>query len=249
MKVPGEVSDASGLTGRAVTLSAGSRRLDAFLAEPGDAPGPGLVVIHEAFGLNDHIRDVSQRFAGIGFHVIAPNLYAPSSGPPADRDGMLAAMFGLDDAGAIAAIVAAATFLRGRPGVNGRIGCIGFCSGARYAFLAACRSNAFQAVASCWPGFLHQATWDERVTPARPVPPAELAGDVKCPLFLVGGAEDSNPAPADLEVLTSRLPPTAEVKIYPDAGHAFFADYRPTYRAPAAFRLWDDLRAFFGRHL
>lgn len=73
-----------------------------------------------------------------------------------------------------------------------------------------------------------------------------------CPLMLVVGAEDSNPSPDDAEVLRQRLEAAGkqfEIEVYEDAGHAFFADYRPNYHEPSAFRLWERMTGFFAEKL
>jgi carboxymethylenebutenolidase len=73
-----------------------------------------------------------------------------------------------------------------------------------------------------------------------------------CPLYVVCGAEDQNPSPADAGELRKRLAAARkkfEVEIFKDAGHAFFADYRPSYREKSAFDLWPKMVAFFRTHL
>jgi carboxymethylenebutenolidase len=97
-----------------------------------------------------------------------------------------------------------------------------------------------------------RASPDNEITPQRPMPVIDLVEGVSCPIFIVGGQEDQNPSPGDLEALQRRLEAggkDATVKVYPEAGHAFFADYRPTYREPAAFQLWDDVVDFFAKRL
>jgi carboxymethylenebutenolidase len=96
------------------------------------------------------------------------------------------------------------------------------------------------------------ATFDERSTPARPTPPLELARSLHCPLFAAIGAEDHNPSVelgARLREETSMTQQEVHVELYEGAGHAFFADYRPTYRAAPAAQLWRDVVPFLERHL
>ena len=83
-------------------------------------------------------------------------------------------------------------------------------------------------------------------------PIADLVPRLCCPLYLVGGEEDANPSPAQLESLSQRLRQAAKtfiVDIFKKAGHAFFADYRPSYRENAAFELWPKMASFFEKHL
>ena len=108
------------------------------------------------------------------------------------------------------------------------------------------------AAVDCWGGFIDRAAPEERSTPARPTPPLELADKLKCPLLAAVGAEDQNPSPelgAQLLERASASGQEVKVDIYEDAGHAFFADYRPNYRPAAAAKLWDEIVPFLARHL
>ena len=133
-----------------------------------------------------------------------------------------------------------------------RIGCIGFCMGGRYTLLFACAGTGLSAAVDCWGGFIDKATLEERSTPTRPTPPLELAEHLSCPLLAAVGAEDGNPSPELGEQLRERAARSGQqvsVDIYDDAGHAFFADYRPTYRPAAAAALWARIVPFFAMHL
>ena len=80
----------------------------------------------------------------------------------------------------------------------------------------------------------------------------ELARDPHCPLFAVFGADDSNPSPADAELLRDQLESSGkpfQLEVFDKAGHAFFADYRPSYHEVAAFALWSKVTSFFDAHL
>ena len=130
--------------------------------------------------------------------------------------------------------------------------CIGFCSGGRQTLLFACSSVAADAAVPCWGGFIEKATPDEETTDNRPVKIIDLAGNAYCPLYVVGGAEDQNPSPEVLAELARRLDATgkdATVEIFEGAGHAFLADYRPSYAEPQAHDLWGKVIAFFHKHL
>jgi carboxymethylenebutenolidase len=129
---------------------------------------------------------------------------------------------------------------------------IGFCSGGRQTRLFASRSDVPTAAVDCWGGFITRATFEEAATAERPVPPAELAGDGACPLFLAVGEDDDNPAPADVEAAAERARAAGRdvtMRRYPDAGHAFFADYRDSYAPAAAAALWEDVGHFLAAHL
>jgi carboxymethylenebutenolidase len=253
--VPGLVTDPSRIKGGVIALPSGGGQIAAYLATP-NQPGsyPGIVVIQEAFGLVDHICDVARRFANIGYNACAPALYWRRGGPtnPDDINTVFPVMFGLPDSEAVQDLEAAAAYLRALPGATGKIGAIGFCSGGRHTLLFACSSNKVDAAVDCWGGFIQRATPDAETTAARPKAPLDMVGQLHCPLFGVFGEEDQNP-PVALEAELKKRATAAHkdvtTKVYKGAGHAFLADYRPSYREPAAKELWADATAFFGKHL
>jgi carboxymethylenebutenolidase len=252
--VPGAVSDASSLVDRDVQFSgAGGDSLNAYLVEPaGSEARPGLIVIHEAMGLNDHIRDVARRFANVGFSVLAPDLYSREGPPGEEFEDIMRVMQAVPDERVVGDLDASASFLRGLATASGKLGCIGFCSGGRQTLLFACSSQALDVAIDCWGGYTLQASADDVTTPNRPVPVADLIPSLGCPLMIAIGAEDANPSPADADLLRERLW-TADkdfrIEVFEDAGHAFFADYRPNYREEAAHRLWHEVVPFLRHHL
>jgi carboxymethylenebutenolidase len=254
--VPGAVSDPARVRGEELSFAgAGGDQLNGYLARPAEGEHhPAMIVIHEAMGLNDHIRDVANRFANAGYLALGVDLYTREGGPPPmdDREKMMQRLFSISDATVLADLEGAADFLRARADVSGKVGCIGFCMGGRYTLLFACASDRLDAAIDCWGGFIDRATPDERSTPERPTPPLELAEQLHCPLLAAVGAEDQNPSPelgAQLREHAGASGQDVKVDVYEGAGHAFFADYRPTYRPPAAARLWEEIAPFLKRHL
>jgi carboxymethylenebutenolidase len=253
--IPGAVTDPSRVRGENIELTSGGDTITGYLARPSHSGNPpGIVVIHEAFGLVEHIRDIARRFANIGYNALAPDLYSRAGGPsnPNDMATVMPVMFGKADGEAVQDIEAAAAHLRDLPGANGKIGAIGFCSGGRQTLLFACSSDKLNAAIDCWGGFIHRATPDAETTPSRPTPILDLVGHLHCPLFAVFGEEDQNPSVAISEELKKRAQAANKdvtVKVYKNAGHAFLADYRPSYREGPAAELWTDAVAFFDRHL
>lgn len=254
--VPGAVNDPTRISGEELTFpGAGGTPVNGYLARPADAAShPGIVVIHEAGGLGEHIRDVCNRFANIGYVALGVDLYTREGGPPdtGDVQAMMARLFAMSDQIALGDLEGAADHLRSLDGVTGRIGCIGFCMGGRYTLLFACASDRLNAAVDCWGGFIDRATPDERSTPLRPTPPLELADRLGCPLLAAVGAEDHNPSPQLGEQLRQKASESGQevkVDVYDGAGHAFFADYRPTYRPEPAAKLWAEVVPFLHRHL
>jgi carboxymethylenebutenolidase len=254
--VPGALTDPARVHGEQIDFAgADGDRVNGYLAVPTTAGShPGIVVIHEAGGLGEHIRDVANRLANLGYAALAVDLYTREGGPPPmdDPHAMMARLFAMSDATALGDLEGAADVLRAREDASGKVGCIGFCMGGRYTLLFACASDRLDAAVDCWGGFIDRAEPDERATPKRPTPPLELAGQLRCPLLAAVGAEDHNPSPALGEQLRERALSSGQevtVEVYEGAGHAFFADHRPTYRPVPAARLWERVVPFLARHL
>ena len=253
--IPGAVTDPSRVRGENIELKSRGDTIKGYLARPSQSGQyPGIVVIHEAFGLVEHIRDIARRFANIGYNALAPDLYSRAGGPsnPDDIATVMSVMFGKSDAEAVQDLDAAAAHLRDLSGATGKVGAIGFCSGGRQTLLFACSSNKVDAAVDCWGGFIHRATPDAETTPARPTAVITMVDRLSCPLFAVFGEEDQNPPVALADELRSRAQRTGKdvtTKIYKNAGHAFLADYRPSYREQPAFELWSDAVAFLDKHL
>jgi carboxymethylenebutenolidase len=260
--VPGAVGDPTRIGGEELGFpGAGGIEVNGYLARPADAAShPGMVVIHEAGGLGEHIRDVCNRLANVGYVALGVDLYTREAGPPdtSDMQAVMARLFSMSDATALGDLEGAADYLRGLDGVTGRIGAIGFCMGGRYALLFACASDKLNAAIDCWGGFIDRATPEQRSTELRPTPPLQMvATKLECPLLAAVGTEDGNPSPELGEQLreqalaspAGRHGQEIKVDLYEGAGHAFFADYRPTYRPEPAAKLWGEIVPFLGRHL
>jgi carboxymethylenebutenolidase len=209
--------------------------------------------------LSEHIRDVSNRIANLGYVALAVDLFTREGGPPPKDDvrALMSRLFSMSDAIVLGDLEGAADHLQARDDVTGRLGCIGFCMGGRYTLLFACSSDRLNGAVDCWGGFIDRATPEERSTPERPTPPLELADRLRCPLLAAVGAEDQNPTPQvgrQLRERAGRSPigtsgQEVKVDVYEGAGHAFFADYRPTYRPGPAAKLWLQIVPFLARHL
>jgi carboxymethylenebutenolidase len=261
--VPGAVTDTTGLVGEEVTYTgAKGTSVNGYLVRPADAGDepdgarkrPAMIVIHEAGGLGEHIRDVCNRLANLGYVTLGVDLYTREGGPPdmSSLETMFARLFSMSDETVLGDLEGAADHLRSREDVSGKVGCIGFCMGGRYTLLFATSSDRLDAAVDCWGGFVDKATPDERSTPLRPTPPLELAEGLRCPLLAAVGAEDHNPSPEVGDQLRERAAKSGrpvQVDVYEGAGHAFFADYRPSYRPQPAALLWERIVPFLAGHL
>lgn len=224
--------------------------INAYLSRP-VTPGrhPGVIVIMEAFGLNDHIKDVARRFAAEGYVALAPDMYTREGSPdPSNINDVIKVMFSVPDSQAMADLDGAAVYLKGRSDSNGKVGAIGFCSGGRYTLMFGCTSKNLNAAVDSAGGFIIQ----DEYTLQRPVSPIDMVPNLSCPVLGLFGEEDPNPSPAHAERLEAELKKHGkpyEFRMYPNAGHAFFADYRPSYRAAAAQDMWHRVLLFYDKCL
>lgn len=222
-----------------------------YLARPlGPGPFPGVIVIHEVFGLVDHIKETARRFAGHGYAALAPNLHwREGPGSIEDVAAKVRASGGVPDARCIGDLEGAALFLKGLPYSSGKVGVIGYCSGGRQTLLFACNSRNIDAAVDCYGG---RVVTDE-LTPGQPKAVIDMVAGLSCPLLGLFGQSDQNPSPEHVARLEGELKKhrkAYELHSYPpDTGHGFFADYRPSYRVEAAGDGWQRIFDFFGRHL
>ncbi len=249
MALAGEVTDSSRVSAETIQLG----DIDVYVASPTTAgPHPSIVVLEEAFGRVPHIEDLCRRFANAGYVAASPELYARTGAPGHDFAVVLPAMFGLPDSQIVSDVEAVADYLRGLDSTTDKVALTGYCMGGRATTLTAFSSDKFDAAIACWGGFINRATFDDEVTESRPTPPAQLSGNLSCPFFLVGGADDENPAPAELQGLHDQLESAGndvKIKIYDGAGHAFLADYRDSYNEEKAHELWADVLAYLQEKL
>ena len=254
--VPGALTDPSRVLARDLVYPGhGAEEVNGYLARPvEEGARPGIVVIHEAGGLGEHIRDVVNRFANIGYVALGVDLYSRegSAPTPGDMEAIFERLFSIPDERVLGDLDGAADLLRAREDATGKLGCIGFCMGGRYTLLFATARRRLDAAVDCWGGFIDTATPEERTTALRPTPPLELAPQLCCPLYAAFGEEDHNPSPqlaGPLMEAAAKSGHEVLAEVYEGAGHAFFADYRPTYRPEAAHRLWEHAVPFLDRHL
>jgi carboxymethylenebutenolidase len=244
---------ANELTAQTVTVTGyGDDVIEAYLARPG-AGGPrgGVVVIHHLPGYDRATKEITRRFADLGYDAICPNLYsreAPGAAPD-DAAATARANGGVPDARLIGDVAGAAAHLRSLETSNGKVGVIGYCSGGRQSVLAACNVDLDAAV-DCYGAFvtgLPPADFPLQVTNL-----VDQLPNLRCPLLGLFGQQDAHPSPeevAELAHLLGQYGKQFEEHSYEDAGHAFFAVDRPGYRVGAANDGWEKIAAFYAEHL
>jgi len=217
------------------------------LARPDTDPNPGVVMIHDVWGLSDHTRDLAGRLAAEGFAVLAVDLYRREGAVEIRDPG--AWIRALPDRQVLDDVRAAAGFLRAGPSRGHRVGVTGFCMGGMYALLAACDGGDLAAAVPFYGMLCYRR---ELLCGKAGRDPLEAAPGLSCPLLAFFGADDPFIPQADVEALRRRLParPPAELVVVPGAGHAFMNDTRPeAYRPQAARDAWARLAAFLAEHL
>jgi carboxymethylenebutenolidase len=232
-----------------ISYPVGDSSTPGYLAVPGagtgtPAPWPGVVVIHEAFGLNDDIRRKADQFAARGYLALAPDLF---QGKPWFRCVLGAIRQARAQSGpAFTVLEAARSFLAARDDCTGKTGVIGFCLGGGFALLCAPR-NGFAAVSVNY-GDVPQDT------------EAALRGS--CPIVGSYGGRDAmgTKPPERLQRALTVLEVPHDVKVYPGAGHRFLSESsgaaavlarfaRMSYQEADAADAWQRIYAFFGQHL
>ena len=221
-----------------VEFAANGDNAPGYLAYPdGAAAVPGVVVIQEWWGLNDHIKSIADRFADAGFAALAPDLYRGQIATEPDEARKL--VMALQFPAALADIQGAVNYLRAQPFVEPKkVGVVGFCMGGRVAGLVAIGGQNIGAVAAFYG--VHGLSDEE-------------AGNVSAPLLAIYGELDQGFPPeliSENERKLTAAGKTHEIVVYPDAPHAFFNDTRPhIYKADAAEAGWQRTVDWFRTHL
>jgi carboxymethylenebutenolidase len=223
----------------------------AYWAQPeGDGPFPAVLVFFEAFGLNEHIRDVARRLAREGYVAVAPDFYhrlpEPRVAGYGDMERVAALASATPDEHVVEDVGAVLGFLKTSPAVRAdRIGAIGFCMGGRMSFLAACHfPEEIRAVASFYGGGIASP---RRFGPPG-TPPLQLADRLRARVRLFFGERDPFIPLEEVRTIEARLKElgkAAEVFLYPEAEHGFFCDERSSYHPQAAQDAWSKTLELF----
>jgi carboxymethylenebutenolidase len=242
------------LTAKTISITGhDGHEIEAYLAVPDDgATARGsVVVIHHMPGYDTSTKEIVRKFAAFGYAALMPNLYhrdAPGASPD-DAAAAARAKGGVPDERLVGDVGGAADYLRVLPASNGKVGVIGYCSGGRQSFLAAC-SLPLDAAVDCYGAFIVNPVPEGLPLKAQPI--VGLAKDLSCPLLGLFGADDKNPTPEETAELSKALDEAGkphEFHTYEGAGHAFFSVDRVAYRPEAATDGWEKVWDFYGRYL
>jgi carboxymethylenebutenolidase len=243
-------TDAAGLEAGEVQVPVADGHVPTYRAMPqGAGPFPVVIVIEEIFGVHEYIKDTCRRLAKLGYCAVAPELYA--------RQGDLSKMTDVQqivrdviskapDAQVMSDLDATAKWaVASSKGDANRMGVTGFCRGGRHTWVYADHNPNLKA-AVAWYGPIGGAKTD-----IQPVNVLDIAAQIKCPLLGLYGGQDPGIAVADVEKardLARAAGKTVEIQVFPEAGHAFHADYRPSFRKEAAEAGWTQMLAWFKQY-
>ncbi len=243
------VTDSDGLDAGLVNIPVSDGVIPGYRARPaGKTRAPVILVVHEVFGVHEHIRDICRRFAKLGYYAIAPSLYA-RFGDPGKYDLahahelMMDIVVKVPDAEVMSDLDAALRYAGGEGADTARLGITGFCWGGRIVWLYSAHNHAVKAGVA-WYGPLAG-----QPNPLRPQTAIDLAAQVKEPVLGLYAGLDPNITAADIaamrQALTASGNTASRIDVFPDAQHGFFADYRPSYNEADAKEGWARALAWF----
>jgi carboxymethylenebutenolidase len=194
-------------------------------------PFPTVLVVHEVWGVHEHIKDLCRRLGKAGYYAIAPELYARQGNATAmpDTQQIIREIVAkVPDDQVMSDLDAAVAYAKGTGKADtAKLAVTGFCWGGRIVWLYAAHNPGLKAAAP-WYGI------DSQPNDLRPKNPADVAADLKCPVLALYGGQDKSIPPELIEKREAACKAsgkTCESKVYPDAQHGFNADYRPSYNA------------------
>lgn len=224
--------------------------MPAYQARPkqNDAPLPVVIVVQEIFGVHEHIRDICRRLALEGYLAIAPELYF-REGDPNDYSDIPTLFSNLvskvPDAQVLADLDHVASWAARNGGDPHRLMVTGFCWGGRISWLYAAHNPQLKAAVAWYGKLMGEKTLNS------PKHPVDIATDLNAPVLGLYGGQDTGIPLDTVETMRQALRAAnakAEIVVYPDAGHAFYADYRPSYHAESAKDGWQRMLAWFSQY-
>ncbi|MGI2902062.1 dienelactone hydrolase family protein [Tolypothrix sp. VBCCA 56010] len=242
-------TDSKGLVAGAVKIPVKDGEIPAYRAMPAKSGNfPIVLVIQEIFGVHEHIQDVCRRFAKLGYVAVAPELFV--------RQGDVSKLSSIEEIRPIVAKVPDAQVLsdldatvnwavKSAKGNSNKLGITGFCWGGRITWLYAAYNPQVKAGVAWYGRLVGDVT---ELTPKHPV---DIASTLKVPVLGLYGGQDQGIPLDTVEQMRLKLKSgtsKSEIIVYPDAPHAFFADYRPSYRERDAKQGWQRLQAWFKQH-
>lgn len=231
----------AGLLVGPVEIPVNDGRLPAYRAQPAQtaSPLPVVIVIQEIFGVHEHIQDLCRRLARAGYLAVAPELFFRQGDPRGFTDAraiIQSIVSRVPDAQVLTDLDATLDWAVEHGGDAARTAATGFCWGGRMSWLFAAHRPSLRA-AVAWYGRLDGAASD--LTPRHPI---DMAPQLRVPVLGLYGARDTGIPLDSVERMRTALKQNtasdSRIEVFPEAGHAFNADYRPSYHAESARRAW-----------
>ena len=221
-----------------------------YVTPTGTGRFPAIIVLMEAFGLNNWCKSICDRLAQAGFAAIAPDFYRGTTYAYTDVAGAIGKLKSLNDDAIMSDVGKSLDFLAGKSEVNANgIGVIGFCMGGRYAFLTnAVYPTKIKAAISFYGGGIDAA-------PGNPLGQKSLldrVSAIKSPIMLMYGSEDQLIAAEEHGRVATALSKAKKryiLNLFPKAGHGFMSDRRENYAPEAAAEAWIMTTGFFSQNL
>ncbi len=242
-------TDANGLVAGKVDIPVKDGKMPAYRAAPkGKKDLPTVLVVSEIFGVHEYIQDVCRRLAHQGYLAVAPELFARQGDPSkyTDIPKLQAEIIGkVPDAQVMSDLDSAAAWAASNGGNADRLGIVGFCWGGRQVWLYAAHNPKLKAGAA-WYGQL-----GGQPSELKPKSVLSQVNDLKAKVLGAYGGKDAGISMADVDKMRLELaqgPAAAKasrIDVYPDAPHAFHADYRPSYRKAEAEQAWTRMLDWF----
>jgi carboxymethylenebutenolidase len=242
-------TDTTGLEAGEVKLPVPDGEIPAYRALPAaGGPFPVILVVQEIFGVHEHIKDICRRLAKLGYLAIAPELYARQGDVSKleNFNDILKIVSKVPDAQVMSDLDAAVAWAKGTGKADvAKLGITGFCWGGRIVWLYSAHHPNLKAGVA-WYGRLVGDADD-----LHPKHPIDVAAAIKAPVLGLYGEADTGIPVASVAKMRAALKEagkSAEIILYPETPHAFFADYRQSYRKDKAEDGWKRMLEWFKRN-
>ena len=243
-------TDTKGLEAGEVKVKVADGEMPAYRALPaGAGPFPVILVVQEIFGVHEHIKDICRRLAKLGYLAVAPELYARQgdvSKIEDIREIITKVVSKVPDAQVMSDLDATVAWAKETgKGDVAKLGITGFCWGGRIVWMYAAHNPDLKAGVAWYGRLVGDA--DE----LHPKHPVDIAASIKAPILGLYGAADRSIPVASIETMRKALKDAgrvAEIQVYPDTPHAFFADYRDSYRKEQAEDGWKRMLIWFKKN-
>ena len=242
-------TDSAGLTEGEISITVKGQKVPVYRAQPqGKTKLPVVLVISEIFGVHEHIADVARRFAKLGYLALAPELFERQGNPAAYAsipELMKEVISKVPDAQVMADLDACVAWAKDNGGDIDKLGITGFCWGGRITWLYAAHNPKTKAGVAWYGRLVGDKT---ALTPTQPV---DIAASLKVPVLGLYGAKDNGISLESVEKMKGELAKgssKSEIVVYENSGHAFHADYRPSYVEADAKDGWQRCLAWFKKH-